>query len=89
MDYSSSVSSSYGEYVGTCGGDFGGRRGTLASPNYPDRYDNHLECVYVIEVEVGQHVALTVVDFALQHHRACNRDVLDVTLGEGIQLPLR
>ena len=84
-DYSSSSDQ---EFVGTCGGDFVGPRGTLASPNYPENYDNDLDCVYVIEVEANHHVALTLVDFALQNHRTCSRDVLEVDLGEGIELPL-
>ena len=88
VDYSSSFGSSYTEFVGTCGGVFGGQRGSLASPNYPANYDNNLECVYVIEVEPNHHVALNLVDFALQNHPSCTRDVLEINLGEGIRRPL-
>ena len=77
------------QFVGTCGGDFGGSRGTMASPNYPENYGNRLDCVYSIEVEAGRRVELAIVDFALQNHVRCNRDALEVNLGDGIKVPMK
>ena len=77
------------EFVGTCGGSFGGSRGTMATPNYPENYGNNLNCVYQIEVEAGRRVELTIVDFAVQNHARCNRDGLEVDLGDGIKVPMK
>jgi len=92
-DFSSSSeessSSSLGEFVGTCGGEFGGNRGTMASPNYPDNYDNNLECVYSIEVDDGRRVELSFADFSLENQSRCAWDSLEVDLGDGIKVPMK
>ncbi|XP_071496396.1 blastula protease 10-like [Diadema antillarum] len=78
-----------GEFVGTCGGEFKANRGTIASPNYPERYDNNLECVYTIEVDSGRHVALTFHSFATEGNSRCNWDWLEINLGDGVPVPMR
>uniref|UniRef100_A0A7E4ZUY1 CUB domain-containing protein n=1 Tax=Panagrellus redivivus TaxID=6233 RepID=A0A7E4ZUY1_PANRE len=40
-----------------------GFNGTIESPNYPDNYDNNLDCFYHITVPEGYVIVLTVMDF--------------------------
>ncbi|XP_071504135.1 blastula protease 10-like [Diadema antillarum] len=84
-----STTDSLEEFVGTCGGDFTGNSGTMASPNYPDNYDNNLECVYTIEVDSGRRVALSFHDLLIEDQRRCGWDSLVVDLGEGIKVPMK
>ena len=37
-------------YFSGCGGFFDDPSGTISSPNYPDNYDNNMNCEYQIEV---------------------------------------
>ncbi|XP_071477907.1 blastula protease 10-like [Diadema antillarum] len=76
-------------FVGTCGGDFTGNSGTMASPNYPDNYDNDLECVYTIEVDPGRRVELSFDDMLIENQRKCKWDSLEVNLGEGVKVPMK
>jgi len=75
--------------VGTCGGNFVGNQGSLASPNYPGDYDNNLRCVYVIEVEAGRRVELTFADFSLENQNTCRWDALVVDIGDGINCHMK
>jgi len=75
--------------VGTCGGNFVGNQGSLASPNYPNDYENNLRCVYVIEVEAGRRVELTFGDFSLENQNTCRWDALEVDLGDGVKVPMK
>jgi len=75
--------------VGTCGGNFVGNQGSLASPNYPNDYDNNLRCVYVIEVEADRRVELTFGDFSLENQNTCRWDALEVDLGDGVKVPMK
>ena len=51
---------------GQCGGTFTELTGTLASPNYPDNYNNSLYCSYIIDVGSEYWVELMFVDFDLE-----------------------
>ncbi|XP_072171274.1 protein SpAN-like [Diadema setosum] len=84
-----SMTTGLGEFVGTCGGDFLGNSGTMASPNYPNNYDNGLQCVYTIEVDSGRHVALTFHEFDLEGNSRCSWDWLEINLGEGVRVPMK
>jgi len=75
--------------IGTCGGNFVGNQGSLASPNYPNDYDNNLRCVYVIEVEAGRRVELTFGDFSLENQSSCSWDALVVDIGDGINCHMK
>ena len=75
--------------VGTCGGSFDDNQGSLASPNYPDNYDNNLRCVYVIEVEAARRVELTFADFSLENQSTCRWDALEIDLGDGVKVPMK
>ncbi|XP_071477908.1 protein SpAN-like [Diadema antillarum] len=84
-----STTNGLGEFVGTCGGDFLGNSGTMASPNYPDNYDNGLQCVYTIEVDSGRRVELSFHDLLIEDQRRCSWDYLEVDLGEGVKVPMK
>ncbi|XP_054756505.2 blastula protease 10-like [Lytechinus pictus] len=75
--------------VGTCGGSFDDNQGSLASPNYPNDYDNNLRCVYVIEVEADRRVELTFADFSLEDQSTCRWDALEIDLGDGVKVPMK
>nr|P42674.1 RecName: Full=Blastula protease 10; Flags: Precursor [Paracentrotus lividus]CAA39673.1 blastula protease-10 [Paracentrotus lividus] len=75
--------------VGSCGGSFGGTQGRVATPNYPNNYDNDLECVYVIEVEIGRRVELDFIDFVLEDETNCRWDSLSINLGDGIKIDMK
>ena len=75
--------------IGTCGGNFVENQGSLASPNYPNNYDDNLQCVYVIEVEAGRRVELTFVDFSLENQSTCRWDALQIDLGDGVKVPMK
>ena len=41
-------------YISGCGGAFSGTSGTIVSPNYPNNYDDNMDCVYHITVATGK-----------------------------------
>ena len=47
----------------SCGGNFLGPKGVITSPNYPENYDTHATCVYVINVDLNFLVQLIFEDF--------------------------
>lgn len=46
-----------------CQGKFHGFYGAIESPNFPDKYDGHLNCSWTIEAPVGNRINLTVSHF--------------------------
>ena len=75
--------------IGSCGGTFVGVEGRLASPNYPNDYDNSLQCDYVIEVDDGRRVELIFEDFGLEDETNCRWDSLTINLGDGIKVGMK
>lgn len=66
-----------------CGGRYTAREGTIHSPNYPDRYDVHADCIYTIQVDRQHVVELNFTDFDVEPSQNCTYDFLAVrkTLG--------
>ena len=50
----------------------------MTSPNYPDNYDNSVDCSFLIQGMLGETVTLTFDDFDLESHTSCAYDALEV-----------
>ena len=61
-----------------CGGLLTTPRGTIVSPNYPNMYDNHDDCEWLVRVEENHVVELTFEDFDVEPHNNCRLDHLRV-----------
>lgn len=61
-----------------CGGHFVKLNGVIKSPNYPDRYTNKRECVWVIEAPNKHRVLLSVQNFEIERHSSCAFDYLEI-----------
>ena len=75
--------------VGSCGGFFNETRGAIASPRYPRRYQNRLDCDYVIEAAPGMRVELTFIHFDVQNHARCSKDSITINIGPDIKIPMK
>ncbi|KAG7265578.1 hypothetical protein CRUP_019246 [Coryphaenoides rupestris] len=51
---------------GACGGTLRGTAGSIGSPNYPEEYENNLDCMWSILAEPGDTIALVFSDFLLE-----------------------
>ncbi|KJH39633.1 CUB domain protein, partial [Dictyocaulus viviparus] len=49
-----------------CGGFYSQSKGTISSPNYPDKYLPHMHCVYQIQVAWSKQVRLTFDNFDIE-----------------------
>ena len=65
----------------SCGGNLTGLEGEITSPNYPNHYDNLMECRWLITVDPAYSVRLESTVFSSQ----CERDVLTVRTEATIQ----
>ena len=65
----------------SCGGNLTGLEGEITSPNYPNHYDNLMECRWLITVDPAYSVWLESTVFSSQ----CERDVLTVRTEATIQ----
>uniref|UniRef100_H2YKV4 CUB domain-containing protein n=1 Tax=Ciona savignyi TaxID=51511 RepID=H2YKV4_CIOSA len=66
-----------------CGGRLSLNAGNLTSPNFPNNYENSMECVWIIE-NTNLHNSTILVsfeDFALEQHVTCDRDYLSFKAG--------
>ncbi|CAD5223335.1 unnamed protein product [Bursaphelenchus okinawaensis] len=64
-----------------CGGYFNSDKGTLTSPNYPNKYPNHMYCIYQIQAESNEAVRLTFDDFDVENVASrldCGFDAVEV-----------
>ena len=68
-----------GPFQDKCGQDLFGDRGAIASPNYPNKYPDNINCVYKITRPHGQ-VALSFLDFEMESHGTCKFDHISVSI---------
>ena len=62
-----------------CGGKLTKSSGEFFSPNYPHTYPNAIECLWLIETELGKGIELKIEDFYLEGHSdGCYYDHLTV-----------
>ncbi|KAF0296268.1 Cubilin [Amphibalanus amphitrite] len=57
-----------------CGGRFTAMSGSIHSPNYPQVYDDHADCVWRIRVKPHHNIKLTFEDFDVEPHNNCSYD---------------
>ncbi|KAM9673713.1 cubilin [Trichechus inunguis] len=57
-------------FVSRCGSNFTDPSGYIISPNYPKRYDNNMNCTYIIGADSHSVVLLTFVTFHLEARSA-------------------
>lgn len=62
-----------------CGGILNKPEGSFASPNYPKPYPHDTHCQWIIEVEYGNLVEITFVDFDFEATVDCAQDGLVVS----------
>ncbi|XP_012136673.2 cubilin [Megachile rotundata] len=64
-----------------CGGRFIKLNGAIRSPNYPKKYPDKKECVWIIEAPNKQRVILNIKHFDLEPHSDCRFDYLEIRNG--------
>ena len=52
--------------------------GSIHSPNYPQVYDDHADCVWRISVNRNHNIKLTFQDFDVEPHNNCSHDYVGV-----------
>ncbi|XP_043205584.1 cubilin-like [Amphibalanus amphitrite] len=71
-----------------CGGRFTAMSGSIHSPNYPQVYDDHADCVWRIRVKPHHNIKLTFEDFDVEPHNNCSYDHVEVRDGYSRRSPL-
>uniref|UniRef100_A0A8C5PBH1 Cubilin n=1 Tax=Leptobrachium leishanense TaxID=445787 RepID=A0A8C5PBH1_9ANUR len=62
-------------FISRCGANFTKSSGVIVSPNYPDKYDNNMNCIYNILADPGTYIVLTFQTFELECDSPCNDEV--------------
>nr|XP_030871259.2 tolloid-like protein 2 [Gorilla gorilla gorilla] len=62
--------------------------GTLASPNWPDKYPSRRECTWNISSTAGHRVKLTFNEFEIEQHQECAYDHLEMYDGPDSLAPI-
>ena len=61
-----------------CNAEYTDTRGRVTSPNYPEKYENGLDCTYNITATAGSTIDITFPDFGIEEHFVCQWDWLKV-----------
>ncbi|KAM5235406.1 cubilin [Ctenodactylus gundi] len=64
-----------------CGGMQIGESGIIASPNYPESYNNSSHCSWLLDAPVGHTITLTFNNFDIEMHSTCSWDSVTVRNG--------
>ncbi|XP_060048215.1 cubilin [Erinaceus europaeus] len=79
-------------FVSRCGCNFTDTSGYIVSPNYPKKYDNSMNCTYIIEADTESLIFLDFVSFHLEARSAitggCDNDGLHIIRGYSFTAPL-
>ena len=78
----------YSTKPGGCGGLMKGKEGKVISPNYPNNYDPHDDCGWLIEVDANHVVKFTFEDFDVEPHASCDYDFVALYDGNSTESPL-
>lgn len=68
-------------YKTVCNRHLSGFSGVIESPNYPDNYPHHSDCMWTIEVPLGNKIGIEFSHFGLEvpyHYEHCDFDYLEV-----------
>ncbi|XP_013784459.2 tolloid-like protein 1, partial [Limulus polyphemus] len=76
------------QFEAICGGDVVMEEGVLQSPNYPEDYRPHKECVWKINVPETYQVALHFQSFEIENHDNCVYDYVEIRDGHYVTSPL-
>ncbi|XP_050461753.1 cubilin-like [Cataglyphis hispanica] len=71
-----------------CGGRYSKPNGVIRSPNYPEYYPNHKDCVWIIQAQNRHRITLTINHFELEKHMNCAFDYLEIRNGGYDSAPL-
>ncbi|KAK1333590.1 hypothetical protein QTO34_005975 [Cnephaeus nilssonii] len=71
-----------------CAHKISSAEGTLASPNWPDKYPSRRECSWNISSTAGHRVKLTFNEFEIEQHQECAYDHLEVYDGPDTRAPI-
>ncbi|XP_023561215.1 cubilin [Octodon degus] len=75
-------------FISRCGGNFTGPSGYIISPNFPKRYDNNMNCTYLIKGGPHSLVTLTFESLHLEARSAvtgsCDSDGLHIFRGNSV-----
>lgn len=61
-----------------CGGVMTENHGSIATPNHPNFYPHSARCSWLIRADLGFIIRLTFTVFAIEDHRTCNFDYVEV-----------
>ncbi|XP_070536661.1 cubilin-like [Ptychodera flava] len=65
--------------IASCGGTFSGETGIIKSPNFPNNYDNNLECNWIILGPPGHYLTLAFDSFSLVgSNTSCTGDHVEI-----------
>ncbi|XP_075684851.1 cubilin [Rhinoderma darwinii] len=67
-----------------CGANFTKSSGQIVSSNYPNKYENNLNCSYTIHADDGMFIVLTFLTFELESSTSCDRDRVKIISGTPI-----
>ena len=62
-----SLVSFFSECATTLTDDFG----VVTSPNFPQKYENNIDCTWLIELSVEKFIKIEFLSFDLEHHYNC------------------
>ncbi|XP_068094350.1 cubilin [Hyperolius riggenbachi] len=65
-------------FTSRCGVNFTKPNGRIASLNYPNNYDNNLNCEYIIQAENSMFIVLSFLSFELESSSFCLKDNVKV-----------
>ncbi|XP_054159895.1 LOW QUALITY PROTEIN: cubilin-like [Oppia nitens] len=71
-----------------CGGTLTAEKGTLSSPNFPNRYENNIDCDWIIRVHPMERIEIKFSLFDLESHNQCSFDFLEIREGDNSESPL-
>ena len=71
-----------------CGGLMKAKSGVITSPNYPNNYDAHDDCGWLLEVDAAHTVKLMFEDFDVEPHSNCSYDYVAMYDGNSTEAPL-
>ncbi|KFM76020.1 Cubilin, partial [Stegodyphus mimosarum] len=71
-----------------CGGTLTAPQGVITSPNFPDVYENNLNCEWLIRIRPENRILLTFEEFNLEGHANCRFDRLEIYEGSNDAAPL-
>ncbi|KAK0178733.1 hypothetical protein PV327_007596 [Microctonus hyperodae] len=70
------------ETLDNCGGEYSGYQYTIASPNYPNNYNNNEDCFYILRgnshAKCNQTFHLTFLNFTIRYSNECLDDFLEI-----------